>query len=307
MDRFEGTPYRQLALIGAGGSARVYEVEHVSTKRRWVAKVLHESLVDDPKARERLLTEGRALAPFEHQNLVQVSDIDFLDDGTPFVVMERLEGGTLRVELKRRGALLPVEALRVAWGIASALDATHRQGIVHRDVKPENIHLQECQDGTRRVKLIDWGLAKFLDIGVERKFEMPKIRTRENVAVGTPHYMAPEQARGEEVDGRADIYALGVVLYEMLTGVGPVGNAQRSPPSTHSDGGLPRFLDQLVMKAMAEHPEARFQSPGELIQALVLCIRNLVEKRRIDYRIVALSAVATTTITFAALSLVFRP
>jgi serine/threonine-protein kinase len=195
--------------IGEGGMGSVWQAQHVLTRKRFALKTLH-SRRDD--IRRRFLREARAASAVEHDNVVAVHDVFEAEDGTPIMVMELLVGETLRDKLARAGRLPEAEVLRILAPVVSAVGTAHAMGIVHRDLKPENVFL--TRSGS--VKVLDFGVAKL----VEDTAEQPM--TQSGAIIGTLGYMAPEQAFGDPVDHRADVWALGVMLYEMLTGKRPV-------------------------------------------------------------------------------------
>ena len=255
-DCFPGTPYRVVGVLGAANAGSVYEVEHVELGKRFALKALPpEAARFDMVA--RLRNEWRALARLAHPNIVAVSDAGTTPDGLPFFVMERLDGESLRARLEREGRLRASEAIGIATSIAEALGAAHRIGVVHRDVKPESVFI--ARGG--RVKLLDFGMAKL--------HSAPSKLTAHGVTVGTPRYMAPEQALGEKVDHRADFYALGLVLFEMLAGSGPFDEAEdtgamllqratgEAPSLSTRAAGLPADLDALVARMLARNPAER--------------------------------------------------
>lgn len=266
-DPFADTPYRTLALLATGGAARVYEVEHRAIGKRLVAKLLHTSLAEDPDTVERMSREGKALVAAAHPNLVEVLDFDYTDEGVPYLVMERLVGTDLRQELSRAGPLPVLDALRYVQQALSALETAHRAHIVHRDMKPENLFLHQLARGERVIKVLDLGLAKILSgryadrFGV-RTSKPPLGLVDDDGAVGTPSYMSPEALARGEVDHRADIYAMGAVLYELLTG------ERREPGQPRGARKLPRKLEQVIDKALSVEPERRFQSAAEFEAAL---------------------------------------
>jgi eukaryotic-like serine/threonine-protein kinase len=251
-----GTHYRVLGLLGSGGMGSVYEVEHVLLGKRFVLKALLRDLARRPDLVARLRNEQRALARFEHPNLVMVTDAGVTSEGVPYFVMERLEGETLGARLKRLGRLPALEALEFVAGVLDGLAAAHEIGIVHRDVKPQNILLA----GGRRAKLLDFGVAKVTAASAI---------TARGVAVGTPRYMSPEQAIGARVDGRSDLYAAGLVLFEALVGRGPFDDVRDAnemllaqlgrpaPPPSTLVPGITRELDQLVAALLAKNPDQR--------------------------------------------------
>ncbi len=213
-----GTRYRVLCLLGEGGMGSVYEVEHVELGKRFVLKALFRELAGRKDLVGRLRNEWRALGRLDHPNIINVTDAGVSDSGVHFYVMERVEGETLGDRLRRLQRLPPRQALSIAKQVLDGLGAAHDIGIVHRDIKPPNIYL--LAGGS--VKLLDFGIAKLLDSNVE-------VITARGMAIGTPRYMSPEQARGESVDGRADLYAVGLLMYEMLTGVGPFDDTADAP------------------------------------------------------------------------------
>jgi len=300
-DPFADTPYRTLGLLGTGGAARVYEVEHRAIGKRLVAKLLHNSLAEDPATVERLNREGKALVAAAHPNLVEVLDFAYTDEGVPYLVMERLVGRDLRQELGGAGPLPVLEALRYAQQTLSALETAHRAHIVHRDIKPENLFLHQA-GATRVVKVLDLGLAKILQGHHEETAD-------DNAMVGTPNYMAPEVIESGRVDPRTDIYAVGVVLYEMLAGVGPFDehttragildahvHQEPAPLAARAGRRLPASLNRIVMKAMAKDPARRFQSAAEFEAALSQVEAELM--RALSPALVLLSAGLCGTATF---------
>jgi eukaryotic-like serine/threonine-protein kinase len=209
-ERIPGTVYCVEELIGSGGMGSVYRVEHVELGRKFVLKALHGHLSSRGDLVARLRNEWRALGKLEHPNIVQVTDAGQTSAGLPFYVMENLRGQTLGKLLAERGRLPVKLSCEIISGVLAGLHAAHATGAVHRDIKPPNIFVEEGG----RAKLLDFGIAKLRD-------QAAKVVTAGGVSIGTPRYMAPEQAAGTTVDGRADIYATALVLYEMLAGRGP--------------------------------------------------------------------------------------
>lgn len=232
-----GTAYRVEELIGSGGMGRVYRVEHAELGRRFVLKALHGHLASRPDLVARLKNEWRALGKLEHPNIVQVTDAGQTERGLPFYVMEHLRGKTLGQLLMEQKRLSAREACLLVVDILAGLHAAHQTGAVHRDIKPPNIFIVEGG----RAKLLDFGIAKLRD-------QSAKVVTAGGISIGTPRYMAPEQASGTVVDGRADIYATALVLYEMVVGKGPFSHI-RDP-------------NELVMAHIGQEPErADFREP----------------------------------------------
>ena len=210
--------YQVVDKLGAGGMAVVYRVRHLAFGETFAIKVVNTLLADNEELLKRFKNEAIITRRLRHPNAVRVDDLDVTDDGRPFIVMEYVEGQSLRKVLQEQGALPVPRALAIARQVASALSAAHALGIVHRDIKPDNILLASAPDGTEVAKVLDFGIAKI------REGTMPMgdgyTPTQTGIIVGTPQYISPEQAlgmKGDDIDGRADVYSAGVVLYEMLT------------------------------------------------------------------------------------------
>ncbi len=239
-----------IELLGAGGMGVVYKARQPQLDRFVAIKILPAGIAADPEFAERFAREARALAKLNHPNIVAVHEFGQAE-GTFFFLMEYVEGVNLR-ELERAGDLTPEQALAIIPKVCDALQYAHDEGIVHRDVKPENILL----DQKGRVKIADFGLAKLLG-----KPATDLTLTRTDVAMGTPKYMAPEQVEKPlTVDHRADIYSLGVVFYEMLTGELPMGRF--APPSRKVQVDV--RLDEVVLKTLEKEPERRYQHASEI-------------------------------------------
>jgi hypothetical protein len=262
-------PYRIEREIGRGGMGIVYEAEDTRLLRRVALKALPAPVARDPVGRERLMREARAAAALSHPGIATVYALDEID-GTLYLVSELVRGETLRTEV-RRGPL-PAERLRATLGeLAAGLAAAHAAGIVHRDFKPENII--RCADG--RVKILDFGLARSTGPAAVTELAL----TESGTAIGTPGYMAPEQLAGGPVDARADVFAFGVVAWELATGVHPFGTsaAEILGRVTDAVGGRhpttgPAFpvpgLDGIVRRCLARNPAERYPSAVELSRTL---------------------------------------
>lgn len=269
---FYGTPYRLIRPLGEGGMGAVFLVEHVDLGRQCVAKVLHARLAGDANLIDRMRIEAQSLGRLHHPNIVQITGFGTTHDARPFLVMEWLRGHTLSDELEVRGQLPAREALELAAQMLAALSAAHAVGLVHRDIKPENLFLCEEPTGDRRLKVLDFGMARVLPDAPEGAPDPLVVPTGTGMVVGTPRYVSPEGAMGKRVDARADIYGAGLVLYNMLAGRGPFdhlhGDAllgahalrQPEPPSHYAKARLPPSLDLAVQKALSKNPEHRFQS-----------------------------------------------
>jgi serine/threonine-protein kinase len=265
--------------LGDGGAGVVYEAIHVALGKHVAIKVLRRVLADAPIPIERMRVEAQALACLRSPHLVDVSDIGQTTDGRPFYVMELLAGANLAAELRRRGCLPPGEAVQLVQQLLKGLAVAHRAGIVHRDLKLENLFLCETAEGTPVLKILDFGTAKVLPHA--KGFEPPALRTGDGAIVGTPRFMAPEQALGRAIDVRADIYGAGVVLYELLTSRDPFHGvhgtialldaaASQDPPlpSRVAPQPIEPALEDVVVRAMAKRPCDRYASAEELSAAL---------------------------------------
>jgi eukaryotic-like serine/threonine-protein kinase len=274
-------PYEILAPIGAGGMGEVYKARDTRLDRTVAIKVLPAHVSSNPDLRARFEREARALSGFQHPHICSLYDVGRQEDAggsVDFLVMEYLEGDTLAARLER-GALPTPELLRIAIAVADALDKAHRQGVVHRDLKPGNIILTKSG-----AKLLDFGLAKGRSaaLAVDSMTAMPtqvQPLTAQGTIVGTFQYMAPEQIEGAEADARADIFAFGTVLYEMATGRRPFeGKTQASViaailaaeprPITALRPTAPTALDRVIRTCLAKDPDERFQSAHDLLLQL---------------------------------------
>jgi len=238
--------YSEVELIGSGGMAQVYRARHDGLDRSVALKVLSSKYVGDPEFSERFSREARTVARLDHSNVVTVYDVGEIAAGRPFFSMEWIDGVTLR-EMMGKG-IAPSRAVEIALQICDALEYFHEKGIVHRDIKPGNILLSK----NGMVKVADFGLTGDTD---ERGKD--SVLTKESSSIGTPAYMAPEQFGGfGVVDGRADIYALGAIIYEMFTGDIPLGAFQ--PPS-QIVGGVSPEVDRIIARAMQRDPSRRYR------------------------------------------------
>src|SRR5215471_19271939 len=257
--------YRIEELIGRGGMGIVYQAYDLRLKRTVALKLVAPSLALDERFRERFARESELVMSLEHPNVVPIYDAGDVD-GRVYLAMRLVDGTDLGSLLRTEGALEPERTMAICRQIAAALDAAHERGLVHRDVKPSNVLL----DSSEHVYLADFGLTRSLDD--ERG------GAGEDRAVGTPAYLAPEQIEGRPVDGRADVYSLGCVLYECLTGE-PVfprdsrlavawAHLEEEPPrASRRRAGLPEKVDAVVARALAKEPEQRFASCGALVAA----------------------------------------
>ncbi len=256
--------YRVVRKLGGGGMADVYLCEDLTLGRRVALKVLLERFLGDATFVERFRREAKAAGGLNQGNLVSIYDWGELD-GTYYIVMEYVEGETLKDYIRRQGRLSGTESVRIALQLLAALEYAHRNGIVHRDIKPQNVMMDD--QGT--VKVMDFGIARAGDSGM----------TEAGSILGTAQYLAPEQAKGQPVDARTDLYSVGVVLYEMLTGAVPFkGDTAVTVALKHVNEiamepaqvipGLPYSLNQIVLKAMAKDPAQRYQSADQFARDL---------------------------------------
>jgi serine/threonine-protein kinase len=265
--------YRLLQQIGAGGMGRVFVAEHVRLGRRVALKVLRSEFSGNLEAVKRFFDEARAVNCISHENIIEVSDFVESRHGPSFYIMELLHGHDLRGVQERDGVLAMDRILRIGAQICSGLGAAHAAGIVHRDLKPDNIFLIERGAEPDFVKLLDFGVAKLSSTADEAS----TFRSSVGMVVGTPDYMAPEQAMGHPVDHRADIYATGVILYEMVAGRRPfVANSAREvmvqhltaapcrPSMLNPAGKIPEDLEELILACLAKEPSDRPQSIKEV-------------------------------------------
>jgi serine/threonine-protein kinase len=263
--------YEVTRVLGEGGMGRVYEARHTRlTGKRFAVKLLHADLARQPEVVTRFQREAEAASGIAHINVVGVHDVNSTPDGQPYIVAELLQGEELGEYIERLGKVPSGDAVRIARQVCRALGAAHAQGIVHRDVKPENVFLTgdvgRIEVGS--VKVIDFGISKVATSGGEAL-------TKTGMVMGTPDYMAPEQARGDKVDARADIYAVGAILYRALTGKKPFEGldpmatltavlTQEPERPTVIEPSIPLSLELIVQRAMAKSPKDRYQTMEEL-------------------------------------------
>ncbi|WP_438010740.1 serine/threonine-protein kinase [Sorangium sp. So ce321] len=270
--------YRVERMLGAGTFGDVYAGEHPLIGKRVAIKVLNRRFASDPTVVSRFVGEARAVNRIRHRNIIDIFSFGVIDERHYFV-MELLDGLTLGALIRRERRLSPGRAASLLEGIADALDAAHAAGITHRDLKPENIFVATEKGGRYFPKLLDFGVAKLADEALAHK-------TATGVAVGTPAYMSPEQVRGKAVDHRADIYALGVIAHEMLTGtllfqadsamdVMMMHLLNEPPRASSVCADLPPELDAPVLAMLAKRAQERPPSAGAAVQALVEQVRKL--------------------------------
>jgi serine/threonine protein kinase len=266
-------------LIGVGGMGHVFRAEQLALERTVAVKVLHRRLVADDDARTRFTLEARAASRIEHPHVVATHDLDELSDGRPYLVMEFLRGHSLATVLDREGALPLPRALRIVGQVLAALAEGHSFGIVHRDVKPENVVLETTRGGGDHAKLVDFGLAFWTGRSADESG---------NWVCGTPEYVSPESVRGDAIDGRSDLYSVGVMLFELLTGKRPfegstpaltgLRHISEPVPSLRvfaPRSAFPEALDALVMRALAKRPADRFRDANDMGKAVADALEDL--------------------------------
>lgn len=271
--------YTVLELIGVGGMGRVYRAEQQALGRTVAVKIIHNHLLNDESASARFITEARAASQLNHPNSVGIIDFGTTEDGLLYLVMEFLRGRDLAHILQESGPLPPRRAVEVVRQILAALGEAHELGIIHRDLKPENIIIEPRRGGGDYVKVVDFGLAK---IQAQRSL------TRPGIVCGTPDYMAPEQGRGDPLDGRSDLYSVGVILFLLLTGRLPFEGESPTqvvlmhltmlPPDPRQiapQRGLPDKLVEVCLRALAKEQTARFADADEFSQALLNSLEPL--------------------------------
>jgi serine/threonine-protein kinase len=264
--RLTGNRYRILHRLGSGGMAHVYAAEHVQLGRPLVIKVLHAQLAREAEMRERFRREAEAAASLTHPHICPIIDYGASEE-VVYLVMPYLAGGSLADRLVRDRTVPPVVAASATVQVACALDYAHRRGVVHRDIKPDNILFD------------DDGYALVTDFGIATARRHGRL-TGTGRAMGTPHYMSPEQAMGRLVDGRSDLYALGIMLYEMLLGFPPFDGADsysvgykhvhEAPVAPEVvDSRTPAALATIVMRCLAKSPDERYQRGDDVADALI--------------------------------------
>jgi serine/threonine protein kinase len=278
--------YRIVERIGRGGMGVIFKAEHVRLGRQVALKVLRSGLIKRTDAVQRFFTEARAVNEIGHPNIVDIIDFVEVVDADPplvYMVMELLKGESLGERLKRSGPLSPAEVQLIALQIASALSATHEKQILHRDLKPENVYMVGTDDGSVKIKLLDFGVAKAF--GGRKGADL----TNPGSAVGTPAYMAPEQILERPLDARADIYTLGVLLYQMLTGDVPFKSRSqtdllvaqvKTPPVPVGEHrpDIPDPLQRVVMTCLEKDPDQRFPDMAAVRSALEAVIGTEVDR-----------------------------
>jgi serine/threonine protein kinase/Tfp pilus assembly protein PilF len=311
--------YRILEKLGAGGMGVVYLAEDTVLGRRVAIKTIHSRTgPEDRHFRARFLREARAVSALSHPHIATIYDYGETDEGEPYIVMELIKGETLG-ELMLNEKLTIARAIDIIKQVGEALAEAHRQGIIHRDIKPTNVAINE----RGHVKVLDFGLAKQVAVGAAEATDpeqqtLMATHTREGFIVGTPMYLAPEQALGNEVDARSDLFSLGGLLYECIAGKPPffgkspadicakVLRDDPAPPSTLNPD-IPKELDRIALKSLAKKPEARYQTADEMLADLQGLQASLfTDARNVVTRLIPASMGTKPTGALATLSEIFR-
>jgi eukaryotic-like serine/threonine-protein kinase len=272
--------------LGAGGMGAVYRARHLLMDRPVAIKFLHQRLVEDEAARGRFQIEARAAVKLQHPNAVSVTDFGQTSEGCVYIVMELLEGRTLREILSREAPIETARAISMMLQASDAVAAAHEAGIIHRDLKPLNILVTQSADLPAVVKVLDFGIAKFSTDEDEDATGL----IQSNSVIGTPRYMSPEQYHGDELTAAADVYSLGVILYEMLTGMVPfsgstpaeigqkhVNDLPHSPREIVA--AIPEDIERLVLHALEKQPADRPANAGEFRRELL----DIAERLGLEY------------------------
>ena len=268
--------YRLESAIGRGGMGSIYRATHLMLNKPVAVKLINAELAPTPEVVRRFQREARAASHLNHPNIAATFDLGQTSNGTLYLAMELLSGQSLKDAIRAGGPMAPARIIRILKQVASALAAAHASGIVHRDLKPQNIMLTPTADGAETAKLLDFGIAKTFEDGATQL-------TTTGLVLGTPQYMSPEQAAGRPLDGRSDLYSLGIILFEMLVGDVPFNDpstpavlvkhlTEPAPPPSkrRPDLAIPAALESVALRCLAKEPEARFQSASEFASALEL-------------------------------------
>lgn len=304
--------YRVVSRLGEGGMGQVYLAEHVRMKRKSAIKIMRPALVGDAEALQRFTREAENASKILHPNVAAIFDFGETDNGMVYLAMEFIDGESLAAMLGREVALHPDVAADIIAQSADALQAAHDLGILHRDLKPDNLMLAKRPDGTFLVKLVDFGIARTMDRGTQQV-------TRTGFAVGTPEYMSPEQLSGDTLDARSDLYALALVAYTALTGQEAFANSAskesliarltsrpRRLAEVRSDVEWPEALQEVFDRALAPEPADRYESVAEFGQQLAIAITSMTPTQTAELYRRALDQRASSTATRTPLSGVDR-
>ena len=263
--------YRIIRALGEGGMGKVYLARQTDLNRDVVIKVMHEHVAQDPRFQTCFQQETQAMAAFQHPYAVALYDAQLVSSEGPCIIMEYVKGKTLDIVLRENKRLTPQRVSRILGQLCEVLYDAHQKGIVHRDLKPSNLMVMEADTQFEKIKVMDFGLAKLGNAPSIKQMS----ESGGEYMLGTPAYVSPEQARGEDVDHRTDIYSTGVVLYELLTGHLPFDGLstmdtllahaiEPPPPMSNEEIWIPPRIEQVIMKCLAKRPEERFNSAREL-------------------------------------------
>lgn len=271
--------YETIRLLGEGGMGKVYLARQIDLGRQVVVKVMHEHIAQDERFRERFQREMLLMARFQHPYVVALYDASLSDPLGPCIIMEYIRGITLEALLRRNGRMTAARVNRLVGQLCEALHAAHAEGIIHRDLKPANLMVVDPDTPYEKVKVMDFGLAKLVENASGHSMLQRASQTGVDFAVGTPGYISPEQVRGDAVDFRCDVYSVGVMLYELLTGKLPFvraetmdvlfAHATEVPPSfsdTGAAGIVPVEVENVVMRCLSKDPAGRPASARDLAQ-----------------------------------------
>lgn len=272
--------FRLVRLLGEGGMGAVYEAEGVNGEGRFAIKLLHQEFVQEQEVLSRFFAEAQTTRSLQHPNVARIFETASAENGTPYLVMELLVGTPLSSYVDQGQTLPPAQAVNIIFGLLQALKIAHARGVIHRDLKPDNLFLVPDQNGVPQVKVLDFGIAKVMDVagGMGQK-------TRTGVLLGTPGYMSPEQVKNSKaVDPRSDLWSVAVILYELLTGVSPFPGDNEFARLTSVLGEDPKPIAQAAphlahwapffVRALAKEPAQRFQSAEDMAQAVLAAARG---------------------------------
>lgn len=290
--------YHVIRRIGEGGMGQVYLAEHVKMRRKSAVKVLHQGMVHDPDAISRFNREASNASQIQHPNVAAIYDFGETPEGLIYLAMEFVDGEPLTKIIERHGALTAARAADIGEQVASALEAAHDMGIIHRDLKPDNIMITRGRAGEDVAKVVDFGIAKAMEADDQKV-------TKTGLAIGTPEYMSPEQLGGDVLDSRTDIYSLGLVTFNMLTGKLPFPSVvsrealimrltekPRTLAEIRNDVKWPPELQTVMDKALANHPADRYQHVSQFGRELVTAVATMPQSAFTSTGTVELSPVA---------------
>ena len=273
-----------LSRIGVGGMGTVYRAEQASMGRMVAVKILKATLNRETDTVTRFHREAKATSLLQHPNTVTVFDFGQTKDGMLYLVMELLEGELLTKVLEKKGALPLDHAVRIARQILGSLGEAHEQGIIHRDLKPDNVYVTRLTDGSEHIKVLDFGIAKVF----QSEMRMDALETQAGIVFGTPRYMSPEQAQSKPLDGRSDLYTVGVLLYQMVTGQPPfpdedavvvmarhIKTRPLRPSELRPDLYIPQSVDDVLMRSLEKDQSKRPQTAQEFAAALEGCTAQI--------------------------------